>query len=143
MIISTKGRYAVRIMLDVAQNAGSGAVKAADISARQGITVKYVEQIISMLVKGGLLRSVRGAGGGYVLIKKPWEYRILEILNKTEGELIPSECLVDEDYCPRQGYCVTKSLWDGLYRAITSYLNGVTLQSLIDQSCDGSDLYCI
>lgn len=142
MIVSTKGRYAIRIMLDVAQYAGAGAVKIADISSRQGITVKYAEQITSLLMKGGLLHSVRGAGGGYLLVKKPHEYRVSEILRKTEGDLAPVECVTGED-CPRSRICSTKGLWTGLYRVINEYLEGITLQDLLDSAYDGADNYCI
>lgn len=141
MLISTKGRYAVRIMLDVAQNCDKGSVKIADISARQDITVKYAEQITALLVKGGLLRSVRGAGGGYSLLKKPYEYRISEILYKTEGDLAPVDCVTGE--CPRRELCATKGLWEGLYRAIDGYLSGVTLQDLLDSAYNGADNYYI
>lgn len=143
MLISTKGRYAIRIMLDVAQNEDKGSVKVADISARQGITVKYAEQITAMLVKGGLLRSMRGAGGGYRLVKKPHEYRVYEILYKTEGDLAPVECVTNGGYCTRKDDCVTGQLWEGLYRVIVDYLDGYTLQSLLDRFYDGADDYCI
>lgn len=141
MLISTKGRYAVRIMLDVAQNGDKGSVKIADVSSRQDITVKYAEQITALLVKGGLLRSVRGAGGGYSLVKKPHEYRISEILYKTEGDLAPVDCVTGE--CPRQELCATKGLWEGLYRIINNYLEGITLQDLLDSAYNGADHYYI
>lgn len=130
-------------MLDVAQNYTKGSVKIADISARQDITVKYAEQITALLVKGGLLRSVRGAGGGYTLIKKPHEYRISEILYKTEGDLAPVECATGDVSCPRNGTCATKGLWVGLYRVMNEYLEGITLQDLVDSAYDGGDNYCI
>lgn len=143
MLISTKGRYAVRIMIDIAQNSAKGPVKIADISVRQGITVKYAEQITALLVKGGLLHSVRGAGGGYSLVKKAEEYPVSEILYKTEGDLAPVECALNDAYCPRQENCVTKDLWGGLYRVIDEYLASISLQNLLDNMIDGADQYSI
>jgi len=143
MLISTKGRYAVRIMQDIAVNGKEGLVKIAEISARQEITVKYAEQITALLVKGGLLRSVRGMGGGYALTKRAEEYTVLEILTKAEGDLVPVDCLSDDEFCPRGEDCVSRDLWKGLYRVIREYLSGITLQQLIDRTCDGGDQYCI
>lgn len=134
MLISTKGRYAVRILLDVALHEANGAVKIAEISARQEISAKYAEQITGMLVKGGLLRSIRGAGGGYVLQKRPEQYTVAEILQKTEGDLAPVGCVTDPAYCRRQESCVTARLWSGLYQTIREYLNGITLRDLADDS---------
>lgn len=139
MKISTKGRYGVRIMIDIALHLGDAPVRLSDISARQGVTLKYTEQITGMLVKGGLLRSVRGASGGYVLAKAPDEYTAGEILRCTEGEFSP-----DDDFPPYQGgSCAAQKLWEGLYRRINEYLDGVTLQDLIDWSPDPADYYSI
>ncbi len=143
MLVSTKGRYAIRIMIDVAQNSAKGPVRIADISARQEITVKYAEQITAMLVKGGLLRSVRGAGGGYSLVKKAEDYPVSEILYKTEGDFAPVECAVNNTYCPRQEQCMTKGLWSGLYHVIDNYLKSISLQDLINTAGNGSDMYYI
>ena len=142
MLISTKGRYAVRIMLDVALN-GGGAVRVADISLRQGITPKYAEQITSLLVKAGLLRSVRGACGGYYLAKSPEEYKISEILYKTEGDLAPVDCIAGGRHCSREESCASKALWDGLYRVMNDYLEGITLKDLMQRAVPASDDYCI
>ena len=96
MQISTKGRYALRIMIDLAENANGEYIRLKDISARQGITLKYMEQIMPMLTKAGYVRSYRGNNGGYMLAKKPEEYTAGEILRAAEGSLAPVGCIVDE-----------------------------------------------
>lgn len=143
MYISTKGRYAVRILLDVAQNGGGGAVRTQDIALRQQITLKYTEQITALLVKGGLLRSVRGAGGGYSLVKQPNQYTIAEILHKAEGNFSPVECANESGVCPREESCVVRGLWRGLDKVINDYLQSITLQTLLDRLPDGGDNYMI
>ena len=143
MYISTKGRYAVRILLDIAQNGGAGAVRTQDIALRQQITPKYTEQLTALLVKGGLLRSVRGAGGGYCLVKQPDQYTIAEILQKTEGNFSPVGCAAENGVCPREESCVVRGLWRGLDEVIHDYLKSVTLQTLLDRLPDGSDNYMI
>lgn len=141
MKISTKGRYGLRIMLDIARNSAGGPVKIPEISARQGISAKYTEQITGILTKSGLLRSLRGAQGGYELIKSPSDYTVGEILRKTEGDLSPVECLYD--YCDRAEGCATKTVWKGLSDCINNYLNGITLQDLLDSEGNPSDYYSI
>lgn len=142
MRISTKGRYGVRIMLDIAKNGFDLPVRIADISARQGISVKYTEQITGILVKSGLLKSVRGASGGYLLAKAPAEYTVGEILRKTEGDLAPVDC-VNGGECERAEACAVQQFWNGLYDLINGYVDGVTLQDLSDRSPNGSDFYSI
>ena len=129
MKISTKGRYGLRIMLDIA--AAGGVVAIRDISERQGISVKYTEQIAGMLVRCGLVRSVRGPQGGYALIKPAEQYSVLEILEKCEGDITPVECVISAE-CPRAEGCATKKLWSGLYSRITGYLGGISLQNLVE-----------
>lgn len=143
MYISTKGRYAVRILLDIAQNGGGGSVRTQDIALRQQITPKYTEQLTALLVKGGLLRSVRGAGGGYCLVKQPNQYTIAEILHKAEGNFTPVECAAESGVCPREESCVVRGLWRGLDKVINDYLQSVTLQTLLDRLPDGGDNYMI
>ena len=141
MKISTKGRYGVRIMADVAKNGNDSPAKITDISARQNLTLKYTEQICGILAKGGLLRSIRGAAGGYVLVKQPDKYTVLEILNCLEGDLAPVDC-VNSDVCERFDDCNVRSLWTGLYKVIADYLGGVTLADLINTAPSG-DFYVI
>ncbi|MCR5675596.1 MAG: Rrf2 family transcriptional regulator [Lachnospiraceae bacterium] len=134
MKISTKGRYAIRVMLDLAQHDNGGYTALKDISDRQGIPVKYLEQIVSALNKAGFLRSMRGNSGGHRLSRKPADYRIGDILRTMEGNLHPIDCVaLDVADCPRMETCITLPFWRGLDRAITDYVDSYTLQDLLDQ----------
>lgn len=134
MKISTKGRYALRVMLDLAVNNTGEYIPLKEVSERQGITLKYLEQIIILLKKSGYLRSSRGNGGGYQLSKDPKEYTLGDILRTTEGSLAPIACLEDEvNQCPRKSVCPTLSFWEGLDKVISDYVDSVTLQDLVDQ----------
>lgn len=131
MKISTKGRYAIRLMIDVGLH-GEGFVRLKDIARRQDISLKYLEQIISGLQKNGLLLSSRGAHGGYKLQKDPQEYTIGEILRATEGSVAPVACLDDqENKCLRRNYCATLGFWEGLNQVVHTYLEEHTLDELI------------
>ena len=137
MMVSTKGRYALRLMLDLAKCDGGEYVPLKDIAERQGISVKYLEQIISVLSRAGFVRSVRGTGGGYKLAKKPKDYTVGMILRLTEGSLAPVSCLeYDENTCPRAESCVTLSVWEKLYAAINNVVDNITLADLLDESGD-------
>lgn len=131
MKISTKGRYALRVMVDLAINNNGNYISARDISVRQGISNKYIEQIISMLNKKGFLETARGNNGGYKLAKKPNEYKVGDILRATEGDLAPTYCLTEKGECPRKENCKTYSFWEGLDNAINDYVNSKTLEDLI------------
>ena len=133
MKISTKGRYALRLMLDLALNNTGEAVSLKDIARRQDISDKYLEQIISILNKAGYVRSIRGAQGGYMLAREPETYTVGTILRLTEGSMKPVACLEDEpNQCSRAGECVTLRLWKMLDEAIEGVLDKVTLQDLKD-----------
>ncbi len=133
MKISTKGRYALRLMLDLAMNEKDGYIALKDVAERQGISKKYLEQIVPLLNKSGALHTNRGYQGGYKLAKKPEEYTVGEILRITEGSLAPISCLEsDTNYCDRSETCITLPLWKGLYKAVNDYLDSVTLKDLID-----------
>ena len=132
MMVSTKGRYALIVMIDLAANLGEGYVSLSDIAGRQMLSMKYLENVVSILNKGGLLASLRGKNGGYRLAKKPEEYTINEILNLTEGSLAPVECIRNGDLnCDKAASCMTLPLWVGLDRAIEKYLSSVTLDDVI------------
>jgi len=132
--ISTKGRYALRVMLDLAECNTGEFVSVRDISVRQGITVKYLEQIISQLNKAGFLRSLRGNQGGYKLLKSPEEYHVGEILRAIEGSLAPVVCIDDKiNKCERAGFCKTLPIWTGLAKVIDEYLDRITLQDILNQ----------
>ncbi len=131
MKISTKGRYALRIMIDLALNSKEKYVTTKEIATRQEISNKYLEQIIAMLNKAGYLETARGNTGGYKLSKKPNEYLIGDILKATEGDLTPIDCLTEEGKCKRQETCKTYSFWQGLDNVINEYVNSKTLEDLI------------
>ena len=135
MKISTKGRYALRTMLDLAVHENGGLIPLREISTRQGITIKYLEQVMNLLNKAGYVRSVRGAGGGYRLAKEPSEYTIGDILRVAEGSLAPVSCLEDEvNLCPRNADCMTVDFWEGLADAINNYVDSFTLDDLLKYS---------
>lgn len=134
MLISTKGRYALRVMLDLAEQDG-GYVPLAEVAARQGISEKYLEGIIALLSRAGLVKSLRGKGGGYCLARTPEEYTVGEILRITEGSLAPVSCLDDaKNACPRADECLTLPIWEKLYATISNFLDSVTLVSILDGS---------
>ncbi|MBQ2869172.1 MAG: RrF2 family transcriptional regulator [Akkermansia sp.] len=134
MRISTKGRYALRIMLDLAQNGEHGPVALREISERQNITPKYMESIMALLLRDNLVQSLRGKAGGYMLTRKPAEYPLYEILSTAEGGLAPVHCLsMDENECPLHDTCLTVPVWVGLHNAIKDYLSGISLAELKNQ----------
>ena len=133
-MISTRGRYALRMMLDLAQNQGDGYVALRDIAVRQEISKKYLEQIVPILNKTAILKTNRGFQGGYMLAKAPDKYTVGEILRLTEGSLSPVACL-DQDpiQCERSNECPTLPIWQGLNQVIRDYLDHITLQDILDQ----------
>jgi Rrf2 family protein len=137
MKISTRGRYALRIMLDLAQHDTGEFIPIRDISERQEITVKYLEQLIGALSKAGYLKSARGNNGGYRLAKSPRECRAGDILRTMEGSLAVVACLEDaENECPRSGGCTTLPFWQGLNRVIEEYVDSVTLEDMLRDSVE-------
>lgn len=134
MKISTKGRYALRMMLDLAEHEGEGFVALKDIAQRQNISKKYLEQIIPLLHRSDMLNTNRGYQGGYRLAKHPCQYSVGEILRLTEGGLSPVPCVgADAKRCDRSADCATLPVWQGLDRVINEYLDSITLQDLVDQ----------
>lgn len=134
MKISTKGRYALRIMLDLALSDSGRPVRVKEIAERQEISEKYMEQIISVLNKAGYVRSIRGPQGGYFLTKRPEEYTAGMILRLTEGSMVPVDCLEYEEHCSRQDDCATVYLWRKLDEAIRGVIDTVTLEDLVSWS---------
>lgn len=132
MKISTKGRYAVRVMLDLAKHNTGECIKVKEIAERQGVSEKYLEQIIGVLNKAGYVKSVRGAQGGYRLVKEPGEYTVGMILRLTEGSLAPVACLdVEAETCDRVDTCETLAVWKELQNAINRVVDGVTIADLM------------
>ncbi|MBR3629198.1 MAG: Rrf2 family transcriptional regulator [Oscillospiraceae bacterium] len=143
MKISTKGRYALRMLVYLAQHESDGYVSLKEIAEEQNISKKYLEQIVPMLNKSGILRTNRGNHGGYMLAKRPNECTVGDVLRATEGSLAPVACLEYEDNdCPRVADCATLYIWEGLYKAVSNYLDGITLQDILTRSSSG-DEYCI
>lgn len=131
MMISTKGRYALRFLADVAEHQDDGFVPLRDVAARQEISEKYLEIVVKDLVRGGLLSAQRGKGGGYRLNRVPEEYNVKAILELMEGPLCPVACLESKrNVCPRRNDCRTLSLWQGLDEVISDYLARFTLADL-------------
>ena len=134
MKVSTRGRYALRLMLDLALNNTGEPVRLKDVAKRQEISEKYLEQIIPILNKSGFLLASRGFQGGYRLAKTPDKYTVGDILRATEGSLSPVACLDNEPVlCQRADICTTLSVWKGLKKVIDDYVDGITLQDLLDQ----------
>ena len=145
MRISTKGRYALRLMLDLALYGNGTCISLRDISARQNVSVKYLEQIVVILARAGFVKSVRGPQGGYRLARPPKDYTAGEILRLSEGSLAPVPCLEDDtNSCPRSAECATVVLWSRLNQAISGVVDGMTLEDLaviqrskVDEAKDG------
>ena len=131
-MFSTKGRYALRIMIDLAQHEGAGNIPLQKIADRQEISKKYLEIIVKDLVDGKLVKGASGKGGGYVLLRKPEEYPVGEIIERMEGSLAPVACLQkDADECPRVGSCVTLPLWQELDQMVHDFLYTKKLSDLV------------
>lgn len=144
MMISTKGRYALRLMLDLALNNNGEYISLKDIASRQEISIKYLEQIIRLLVPAGYVKSIRGASGGYKLAKAPDKYTVGMILRLTEGSLAPVSCLEYEpNDCKRADSCSTLFVWKQLYDAVNNVVDNITLSDLVDRELAKSDSYCI
>ena len=134
MKISTKGRYALRLMLDLASQGGEGWTSLRDISRRQHISVKYLEQIVTQLSRADLVRSVRGAGGGYLLTRTPEEYTVGEILRVLEGSLAPVTCAENAACCDRSSECVTQELYAQISAAVSAVVDHITLADLVKRT---------
>ena len=140
MLISTKGRYALRVMVDLAEHQTDGFIPLKVIAQRQEISEKYLESIIKLLVKARLLNGLRGKGGGYQLTKAPEQYTVGTILRLTEESLAPVACLEETaGTCTRSGQCRTLALWQGLDRVINGYLDSVTIADLMHRDAAGND----
>lgn len=140
MKISTKGRYALRLMLDLALADSSEPIPLRDVAKRQDISDKYLEQIVTKLSRAKLLRSVRGAGGGYLLTRRPEEYTVGEILRCLEGSLAPVGCAEDAGFCDRAGRCATAEVWDRIAQAVNQVVDNITLADLMKrhgEKCSG------
>ncbi len=140
MLISTRGRYALRVMVDLAGHPTEGYVPLKDIARRQEISEKSLEAIIKTLVRAKLLSGVRGKGGGYRLTRAPGQYTVGEVLRLTEESLAPVACLEENaSPCARASGCLTLPIWQGLDKVINEYLDGITLADLLQWNTNGND----
>lgn len=142
MKVSTKGRYALRLMLDLAQQPPTEYVSIKSVATRQGISEKYLEQIIKMLSKGGLVESTRGKSGGYRLTRTPESYTVGEILRVTEGSLAPVSCLEEEHHCENCDDCVTYEIWQNVLDAINEVVDSITLSYLVEKQKAKRTCHC-
>ncbi|MGI6014438.1 MAG: RrF2 family transcriptional regulator [Oscillospiraceae bacterium] len=140
MMISTKGRYALRVMIDLAEHQSQNFIPLKEIAERQEISEKYLESIIKILVRGGLLTGLRGKGGGYKLTKLSEQYTVGEILRLTEDSLAPVACLNETPMqCMRAAECKTLSMWKDLYTMINDYFDGITIADLVQSGNEGNE----
>ena len=131
-MISTRGRYAIRVLLDIAEHQQDGYVPMKDVANRQGLSLKYLEQILPALTKNNIVEGIQGKGGGYRLVRLPEAYTIGEILKITERDLAPVACLSESaEKCVRRDICQTIELWEGLYDVINNYLDSKTIADLM------------
>lgn len=143
MKISTRGRYALRMLVDIALHQKDGAVVLKDVAERQNISKKYLEQIAPLLNRSGILKTSRGSKGGYMLAKNPEEITVLLVVEATEGSLAPVSCLEHQPSdCPRYESCATLYVWQGLYDGIKDYLGGITLRDIVDRIESGDEKMC-
>ena len=134
MLISTRGRYALRVLIDLAENQSSGYIPMKDVAARQGISLKYLERILPALAKNELIEGVQGKGGGYKLTREPKDYQVGEILRLTEGDLAPVACLeCGAEPCGKQGDCRTRNMWEKFNVMMNDYFDGITLADLMKE----------
>ena len=133
MRISTKGRYALRMMLDLAVHSDGNAIPLRDVAQRQEISDKYLEQIVTQLARAGLVRSVRGAGGGYLLTREASGYTVGEILRVLEGNLAPVSCVDGSACCARADHCVTLEVWQKIQTAVSDVVDQITLSDLVQR----------
>jgi Rrf2 family protein len=140
MSISTKGRYALRMIVDLAEHNGEGYVTLKDIAERQGISKKYLEQIVAILNKSDILMAGRGFSGGYRLNKSANKITVGDILRLTEGSMTPVAC-VEGAHCDRMAECATLFVWQGLDKVVNEYLDSITVQDIVDAHTTGGDYY--
>ena len=140
---STKGRYALRIMIELARCAPGESISIRTLSERQSITPKYMEYIMAMLLHDRLVMSMRGKSGGYRLTRTAEEYTVFDILSAAEGDISPVQCLSQgENPCPMKGNCATLPLWEGLEKGLHEYLKGVTLADLLKNTGENAGCCC-
>ncbi len=133
MKLSTRGRYGVRALLDLAVHRGEGLVLLRDIALRQGVSLAYLEHLITPLIAAGLVKSTRGARGGVLLLRPPSEIKLSEVVQLLEGSIAPVDCVDNPDICQRSAFCVTRDIWSEMREAMSQVLDSTTLQDLIER----------
>lgn len=136
MRLSTRTRYGIRAMLELAENQGSGPLQLKIIARRQDISVKYLDQLMAILKSAGFVRSIRGAKGGYMLAKAPVQIKLSDVFCCLEGPVVTVECTENENYCARSADCVARQVWTQLQEAVMAVLQSITFQDLVDRTKD-------
>ena len=134
MKLSTRTRYGIRAILELAENYGNGPLQLRVIAHDQGVSVKYLEQLMAMLKAAGIVRSIRGSKGGYILAKSPGHVKMSECFQCLEGSVITTECVEDESFCERTNDCIARQVWTEVQKAVMEVLQSTTLQNLVDRS---------
>ena len=134
MFFSTKARYGLRAMVELAMHYGNGALQLREVARRQGISEKYLEHLFRFLRMSGLVRSVRGASGGYILARPPGEITVLEVVEALEGALDPVECVGNHGVCAREDMCVARDVWVGVKEVLSRYFSSITLEDLAERA---------
>ena len=141
MKLSTRTRYGIRAVLELAQNHGKGPVQLKIVAIHQGISVKYLEQLMAMLKSAGIVNSVRGSKGGYILAKPPEQIKLSDCFNCLEGHVVTVECVENDSYCPRVSDCIAREVWAKVQEAVMTVLESMTLQSLLEKAKKDKTLY--
>lgn len=134
MKLSTRTRYGIRAIFELALHYGQGPVQLKKIAEKQDISIKYLEQLIAILKTGGFVKSIRGSKGGYVLARKPSEIKLSDCVRCLEGQLTTVECVEDNEYCQRSDDCIVKQVWVKVTEAVENILQSITLQDLVDKA---------
>ena len=141
MKVSSRARYGVRAVMELAENYGQGPLQLKIIAQRQDISVKYLEQLVAILKTGGIVRSIRGSRGGYVLAKRPDKIKLSDVFTVLEGPVATVECVEDEKYCKRAADCAAREVWSKMQQAIMNVLQSITLQDLVNRA-KGRSSFC-
>ena len=134
MKLSTRTRYGIRAILELSENYGNEPIQLRVIARNQGVSVKYLEQLMAILKSAGIVRSVRGSKGGYILAKSPSQIKVSDCFQCLEGSVITTECVEDESYCERTNDCIARQVWTEVQKAVMEVLESITLQNLVDRA---------
>ena len=141
MKLSTRTRYGIRAILELAEYYGNGPLQLRVIAHDQGVSVKYLEQLMAMLKAAGIVRSIRGSKGGYILAKQPGQVKVSECFQCLEGSVITTECVEDESFCERTNDCIARQVWTEVQNAVMGVLESMTLQDLVDRAKNNNAIH--